>query len=43
MFEPGHLRPDCQKRILFWSKTSEIRASSGVKFQTLGPVLDFWK
>ena len=32
-FEPGRWRPDCQKRILFWSKTSKSRARSGVKLQ----------
>ena len=37
------LRPDCQKRILFWSKTLKIRACFRKKVKDSGPVLDFWK
>ena len=40
-FEPGHLRPDCRKRILFWSKTSKSRACSEVKLQKFGACSGF--
>ena len=40
-FELGRWRPDCQKRILFWSKTSKSRACSGVKLQTFGACSGF--
>ena len=40
-FEPGRWRPDCQKRILFWSKTSKSRACSGVKRQKFGACSGF--
>ena len=40
-FEPGHWRPDCQKRILFWSKTSKSRTCSGVKLQKFGACFGF--
>ena len=42
-FETRCLRPYCQKKILFWSKTSKCIACSGVNLQNLRPVLDFWK
>ena len=40
-FEPGCWRPDCQKRILFWSKTSKSRTCSGVKLQKFGACSGF--
>ena len=40
-FELGDWRPDCQKRILFWSKTSKCRACSGVKLQKFGACSGF--
>ena len=40
-FEPGHWRPDCPKRILFWSKTSKSRACSGVKHENFGACSGF--
>ena len=40
-FGPRHWRPDCQKRILFWSKTSRSRACSGVKLQKSGTCSGF--
>ena len=40
-FEPGRWRPDCQKTILFWSKTSKSKACSGVKLQKFGACSGF--
>ena len=41
-FKESTFETRLSKRILFWSKTLEIRACFGKEVQKLGSVLDFW-